>query len=139
MEDVSNVTFTYTTPSTNYGEDAEYVILRTEAVVKVPKGREIWRHLFSLSFSNFIPGLEVDPVEAAPLLCAGVTTYNSLRNTNAVPGDLVAVQGIGGQSKFNRKMYAIYRIIFLYRPGSSWYPVCASDGFPCGSTIFLLV
>lgn len=35
-------------------------------------------------------------VEAAPLLCAGVTTYNALRNARLRPGDLVAVQGIGG-------------------------------------------
>jgi D-arabinose 1-dehydrogenase-like Zn-dependent alcohol dehydrogenase len=34
--------------------------------------------------------------EAAPLMCAGVTTYNSLRHSGAMPGDLVAVQGIGG-------------------------------------------
>lgn len=34
--------------------------------------------------------------EAAPLLCAGITTYNALRHSNAYPGDLVAVQGIGG-------------------------------------------
>ncbi len=36
------------------------------------------------------------PAEAAPLLCAGVTTFNSLRHSGAMPGDLVAVQGIGG-------------------------------------------
>jgi D-arabinose 1-dehydrogenase-like Zn-dependent alcohol dehydrogenase len=35
-------------------------------------------------------------VEAAPLLCAGVTTFNSLRHSGAGPGDLVAVQGVGG-------------------------------------------
>ncbi|MEJ0091686.1 MAG: alcohol dehydrogenase [Limisphaerales bacterium] len=35
-------------------------------------------------------------VEAAPLLCAGLTTYNALRKSSALPGDLVAVQGIGG-------------------------------------------
>src|SRR5216117_2256509 len=35
-------------------------------------------------------------VEAAPLLCAGITTYNSLRHSGARPGDLVAVLGIGG-------------------------------------------
>src|SRR5215468_9392862 len=34
--------------------------------------------------------------EAAPLLCAGVTTFNALRHSGAGPGDLVAVQGIGG-------------------------------------------
>ena len=38
----------------------------------------------------------VSDVEAAPLLCAGVTTYNALRHSGALPGDLVAVQGIGG-------------------------------------------
>ena len=35
-------------------------------------------------------------VDAAPLLCAGITTYNALRHAGALPGDLVAVQGIGG-------------------------------------------
>ena len=39
---------------------------------------------------------ELAPADAAPLLCAGVTTYNGLRNSRARPGDLVAVQGIGG-------------------------------------------
>jgi len=39
---------------------------------------------------------ELSPVEAAPLLCAGVTTFNSLRNSGARPGDLVAVLGLGG-------------------------------------------
>jgi D-arabinose 1-dehydrogenase-like Zn-dependent alcohol dehydrogenase len=39
---------------------------------------------------------ELTPEEAAPLMCAGVTTFNSLRNSGARPGDLVAVQGIGG-------------------------------------------
>jgi D-arabinose 1-dehydrogenase-like Zn-dependent alcohol dehydrogenase len=34
--------------------------------------------------------------EAAPLMCAGVSTYNALRNSNARPGDLVAIQGLGG-------------------------------------------
>ena len=39
---------------------------------------------------------DLDPVESAPLLCAGVTTYNALRNCGARAGDLVAVQGVGG-------------------------------------------
>jgi D-arabinose 1-dehydrogenase-like Zn-dependent alcohol dehydrogenase len=38
----------------------------------------------------------LDPSEAAPLMCAGITTFNSLRHSGALPGDLVAVQGIGG-------------------------------------------
>jgi D-arabinose 1-dehydrogenase-like Zn-dependent alcohol dehydrogenase len=56
-------------------------------------------------------------VEAAPLLCAGITTFNSLRHSGAMPGDLVAVQGIGGlghlgiqfASKFGYKVAAIGR------------------------------
>src|SRR2546428_7027825 len=39
---------------------------------------------------------ELSSAEAAPLLCAGITTYNALRNTGLRGGDLVAVQGIGG-------------------------------------------
>src|SRR5262245_24659280 len=39
---------------------------------------------------------ELSAVEAAPLLCAGITTYNSLRNSGARAGDLVAVLGLGG-------------------------------------------
>jgi len=58
------------------GGYAEYVLLRTEAVVRVPK--------------------EVDPVEYAPILCAGITVFNSIRKLNITPGDIVAVQGLGG-------------------------------------------
>ena len=61
---------------TRDGGYGEYVTLRTEAVVSVPK--------------------ELDPAEAAPLLCAGVTVFNSLRKQNITPGDIVAVQGLGG-------------------------------------------
>ncbi len=39
---------------------------------------------------------ELDDADAAPLLCAGVTTFNSLRNSGARPGDTVAILGIGG-------------------------------------------
>ena len=35
-------------------------------------------------------------MEAAPLMCAGLTTFNALRNSGARPGDLVAVLGLGG-------------------------------------------
>jgi D-arabinose 1-dehydrogenase-like Zn-dependent alcohol dehydrogenase len=56
-------------------------------------------------------------VEAAPLLCAGVTTYNALRHSGAMPGDLVAILGIGGlghlgiqfANKFGYKVAAIGR------------------------------
>jgi len=52
------------------------MIARSEAVAAIPD---------SLS-----------PVEAAPILCAGVTTFNSLRHSGAQAGDVVAVQGLGG-------------------------------------------
>jgi D-arabinose 1-dehydrogenase-like Zn-dependent alcohol dehydrogenase len=56
-------------------------------------------------------------VEAAPLLCAGITTFNALRHSGAMPGDLVAVLGIGGlghlgiqfASKFGYRVAAIGR------------------------------
>ena len=54
----------------------QYMIAPVEALVAVPDG--------------------LTDVEAAPLLDAGITTYNALRNSGAMPGDLVAVQGIGG-------------------------------------------
>lgn len=58
------------------GGYAEYMIARSEAVASIPDG--------------------LDLAEAAPLLCAGITTYNSLRNAGVRGGDLVAVQGLGG-------------------------------------------
>ena len=39
---------------------------------------------------------DLDAVESAPLLCAGITTFNALRHSGAGPGDLVAVHGLGG-------------------------------------------
>ena len=39
---------------------------------------------------------DLDAVEAAPLLCAGITTFNALRHSGARAGDLVAILGIGG-------------------------------------------
>jgi D-arabinose 1-dehydrogenase-like Zn-dependent alcohol dehydrogenase len=54
----------------------QYMVAPVEALVPIPDG--------------------LSDVEAAPLLDAGITTYNSLRNSGAMPGDLVAVQGIGG-------------------------------------------
>ncbi len=71
--------------------------------------------------------------EAAPLLCAGITTYNALRHSGAFPGDLVAVQGIGGLGhlgvqfahKFGYKVAAIGRgpenAMLAKRLGASLY------------------
>lgn len=58
------------------GGYAEYMIAPANVLAVVPK--------------------ELSSVEAAPLMCAGVTTYNALRHTDAMPGDLVAILGLGG-------------------------------------------
>jgi D-arabinose 1-dehydrogenase-like Zn-dependent alcohol dehydrogenase len=39
---------------------------------------------------------DLSAIDAAPLLCAGITTYNALRHSGAMPGDVVAILGIGG-------------------------------------------
>lgn len=75
----------------------EYMLAPLEAVAAMPES--------------------LDPNEAAPLLCAGVTTFNALRHSGALPSDLVAVQGIGGlghlgiqfAQKFGYKVAAIGR------------------------------
>jgi D-arabinose 1-dehydrogenase-like Zn-dependent alcohol dehydrogenase len=64
------------TAITHDGGYAEYMISPAEAVAAIPD--------------------ELSAPEAAPLLCAGITVYNALRNSGARAGDLVAVQGIGG-------------------------------------------
>jgi D-arabinose 1-dehydrogenase-like Zn-dependent alcohol dehydrogenase len=59
----------------------------------------------------------ISDVDAAPLMCAGITVYNSLRHSGALPGDLVVVQGIGGlghlgvqfANKFGYRVAAISR------------------------------
>jgi len=58
------------------GGYAEYMIAPAGALALIPDG--------------------LSSVDAAPLVCAGVTTFNSLRNSGARPGDLVAILGIGG-------------------------------------------
>jgi D-arabinose 1-dehydrogenase-like Zn-dependent alcohol dehydrogenase len=58
------------------GGYGEYLIAPASAVARMPS--------------------ELRPSDAAPLLCAGVTTFNALRNSGARPGDLVAVLGLGG-------------------------------------------
>ena len=64
-------------PGISYdGGYADYAIVPAEALALIPS--------------------ELSAVEAAPLMCAGITTFNSLRHSGAAPGDLVAVLGIGG-------------------------------------------
>src|SRR5437762_14182896 len=75
----------------------QYMVAAVEALVAIPDS--------------------LKDTEAAPLLCAGITTYNALRHSGAFPGDLVAVQGIGGlghlgiqfANKFGYKVAAIGR------------------------------
>ena len=65
-----------TTAASFDGGYAEYMVAPETAVAAMPEG--------------------IDATEAGPLMCAGITTYNALRNSGAKSGDLVAVQGIGG-------------------------------------------
>ena len=75
----------------------QYMVAPVEALVAIPDG--------------------LSDTDAAPLLCAGITTYNALRHSGALPGDLVAVQGVGGlghlgiqfANKFGYKVAAIGR------------------------------
>jgi alcohol dehydrogenase len=53
-------------------------------------------HMLALSTALAHVPNTLDSVESAPLLCAGITTFNALRNSGAKPGDLVAIHGIGG-------------------------------------------
>ena len=64
-------------PGISYdGGYAEFVTVPREALAQIPES--------------------LAPEEAAPLMCAGITTFNALRHSGARPGDLVAIQGIGG-------------------------------------------
>src|SRR4029078_8867262 len=53
---------------------------------------------------------EINDTDAAPLLCAGITTFNALRNSGARPGDTVAILGLGGLGHLGVK-YAV-RMVF---------------------------
>src|SRR5262245_12963981 len=63
----------------------------------------------------------LDPAEAAPLMCAGLTTFNALRRSGALGGDLVAVQGVGGLGhlgiQFAQKLG--YRVAAVGRGGDN--------------------
>ena len=68
-------------PGLSYdGGYQEYMVAPAEALISIPDN--------------------LSDVDAAPLVCAGVNTFNALRHSGALPGDLVAVQGIGGLGHF---------------------------------------
>lgn len=85
-------------PGISYdGGYQQYMVAPAEALTAMPEG--------------------LKDAEAAPLLCAGITTYNALRHSGALPGDVVAVLGVGGlghlgiqfANKFGYKVVAIGR------------------------------
>ena len=82
---------------TRDGGYAQYMIARHEAVARMPES--------------------LNAAEAGPLLCAGITTFNALRNSGAGPGDLVAVQGIGGLGHLGLQFAAKfgYRVVGIGR------------------------
>jgi alcohol dehydrogenase len=53
-------------------------------------------HMLALASALAKVPAALDPVESAPLLCAGITTFNALRHCGAKSGDLVAIHGVGG-------------------------------------------
>jgi D-arabinose 1-dehydrogenase-like Zn-dependent alcohol dehydrogenase len=64
-------------PGISYdGGYADYMIAPPEALVHIPD--------------------DISTIETAPMMCAGITTFNALRNSGARPGDVVAILGIGG-------------------------------------------
>jgi D-arabinose 1-dehydrogenase-like Zn-dependent alcohol dehydrogenase len=69
-------TVTNVTGITYDGGYADYMVAPAVALARLPEG--------------------LSAVEAAPLMCAGLTTFNALRNSGARPGDVVAVLGVGG-------------------------------------------
>ena len=82
---------------TRDGGYAQYMLARHEAIALVPAG--------------------LDSADAGPLMCAGITTFNALRNAGARPGDLVGVQGIGGLGHLGIQYAAKsgYRVVAIGR------------------------
>jgi D-arabinose 1-dehydrogenase-like Zn-dependent alcohol dehydrogenase len=94
---------------TRDGGYAQYMVARHEAVALLPDG--------------------LDWVAAAPLMCAGVTTFNALRNSGARAGDLVGVLGIGGLGHLGIQYAAKsgYRVVGIGR-GSQNGPLAKKLG-----------
>jgi uncharacterized zinc-type alcohol dehydrogenase-like protein len=67
-----------------FGGYASHIVVREEFVLRMPEG--------------------LDPARAAPLLCAGITTYSPLRHWNIGPGSQVAVAGLGGLGHMGVKL-----------------------------------
>jgi D-arabinose 1-dehydrogenase-like Zn-dependent alcohol dehydrogenase len=98
----------------------EYMLAPVEALAAIPES--------------------LNAAEAAPLLCAGITTYNALRHSGALPGDLIAVLGVGGlghlgiqfASRFGYRVAAIGRgpndAPLAKKLGASFYIDSSAEG-----------
>ena len=76
VEESSLPARTRRSPASRWTVDTRYVLVSFEALAVIPD--------------------EISPIDAGPLMCAGITTFNSMRNSGARAGDTVAVLGIGG-------------------------------------------
>ena len=78
---------------------------------------------------------ELNAADAAPLLCAGITTFNSLRGNGVRPGDLVAILGIGGLGHLGVQYAAKmgFRTVAIAR-GSDKEPHSAGGHPPAGAS-----
>ena len=83
------------------------IAIRVAAAISLPvcSGRKVTGISFDGGYADYMiaPAMalarvpdEMSAVDGAPLMCAGITTFNALRNSGARAGDLVAVLGIGG-------------------------------------------
>jgi D-arabinose 1-dehydrogenase-like Zn-dependent alcohol dehydrogenase len=87
----------------------EYMVTPIEALARVPDG--------------------LSAGDAAPLMCAGITTFNALRHSGAGPGDLVAIHGVGGLGHLGIQFAAKfgYRVVAIGR-GAGNAPLAAKLG-----------
>ena len=76
--------------------DAGFACENVHEVTGVSRDGGYATHMIALASAIAHFPDDLDPIESAPLLCAGVTTFNALRHTGAGPGDIVAVHGVGG-------------------------------------------
>lgn len=69
---------------------------RNEAITGITRDGGYQQYMLARHEAIALMPDDLDLVDAGPLMCAGITTFNSLRHSGARPGDVVAVQGIGG-------------------------------------------
>jgi uncharacterized zinc-type alcohol dehydrogenase-like protein len=100
----NGITFTYNSPDRHtggmtYGGYSSQIVVDEHFVLRVPQG--------------------LDPAAAAPLLCAGITTWSPLRHWNVRPGDKVGIVGLGGLGHMGVKFAHAFRarvVLFTTSP-----------------------